>query len=222
MITPYRRSKPVAIASDVNDVDITASASTPGVKTSTGRWARSRPTWSAPLTPPTSTITGITTASSSCSPLRSISRASMPAWAATIRGNGRGARARGEGRGSVAVASSRPVSSRNTSSRVRWPRVSDSGARRCASHQRDTIARLEASAGPVTTMLTSSSSVTSTRAPSARRSDSGASAGNGLVTTSRIVAEPPPRVSSSGVPLAIRRPWSMMWIRSASRSASSM
>ena len=40
MITPYRRSKPVAIASDVNAVDITASASTPGVSTSTARWSR--------------------------------------------------------------------------------------------------------------------------------------------------------------------------------------
>ena len=35
-MTPYRRSKPVAIASDVNAVDITASASTPGAKTSIG------------------------------------------------------------------------------------------------------------------------------------------------------------------------------------------
>ena len=40
--TPYRRSKPVAIASEVNAVDITASASTPGVSTSTAGWSRSR------------------------------------------------------------------------------------------------------------------------------------------------------------------------------------
>ena len=42
--TPYRRSKPVAIATDVNDVDMMASASTPGVSASTGRCARSMPT----------------------------------------------------------------------------------------------------------------------------------------------------------------------------------
>ena len=34
--TPYRRSKPVAIASEVKLVDITASARTPGVRVSTG------------------------------------------------------------------------------------------------------------------------------------------------------------------------------------------
>ena len=38
----------------------------------------------------------------------------------------------------------------------------------------------------------------------------------------RVVETVPPRVSSIGVPEAIRRPRSMMWIRSASRSASSM
>ena len=47
-----------------------------------GRPARRR------ATPPTSTITGITTASSSCSPLRSSSRVSIEAWASTCRANG--------------------------------------------------------------------------------------------------------------------------------------
>ncbi len=88
LITPYRRSKPVAIASDVNAVDITASASTPGVKMSTVGREKSSPTRSAPATPPISTITGMTRASSSCSPLRSISRASIDAWARTWRGTG--------------------------------------------------------------------------------------------------------------------------------------
>ena len=76
------------IASEVNAVDITARARTPGVNTSTGGCARSRPRRSAPFTPPISTITGITTASRSCSPLRSISRASIADCAATICENG--------------------------------------------------------------------------------------------------------------------------------------
>ena len=37
--TPYRRSNAVAIASEVNAVDITASARTPGVTTSTTGWS---------------------------------------------------------------------------------------------------------------------------------------------------------------------------------------
>lgn len=87
-MTPYRRSKPVAIARDVNAVDMIASASTPGAKTSIGSCSSESPRCSDPVTPPISTITGITTASSSCSPLRSISRASMRAWARTWRGSG--------------------------------------------------------------------------------------------------------------------------------------
>ena len=42
MITPYRRSNPVAIANDVNAVDITANARTPGTNSSIGRWERPR------------------------------------------------------------------------------------------------------------------------------------------------------------------------------------
>ncbi len=76
------------MASEVNAVDITASASTPGANTSTVRCENETPRWSAPSTPPISTITGITTASSSCSPLRSISFDSIAAWASTCRERG--------------------------------------------------------------------------------------------------------------------------------------
>ena len=74
-------------------------------------------------------------------------------------------------------ASSRPVSSRNTSSRVRWPRVSDSGSTSLSSHQRETTARLEASAGPVTSdaQLVEQRDLDPRRRARAR-SDSGASA----------------------------------------------
>ena len=75
------------------------------------------------------------------------------------------------------------------------PRLSDSGSTPLSSHHRDTLASVEASAGPVTIKLSSSSSTTSMSAPRAAASDSGAPAGNGLVTTSRIVDTAPPRVT---------------------------
>ena len=52
--------------------------------------------WAA-STPPMSTTTGITTASSSCSPLRSISFDSIAACASTCRGSGAAPGPRGEG-----------------------------------------------------------------------------------------------------------------------------
>ncbi len=133
------------------------------MKTSTAGCSKWRPTWWAPLTPPTSTITGMTTARSSCSPLRSISRASIAAWVATIRPNGaapgRGVRSRAA---LIAAAPGRSARGRRPRG-VRWPRASDSGSTSLSSHQRETTRRLEASAGPVTTMVMVSSRVTSTR-----------------------------------------------------------
>jgi hypothetical protein len=86
--TPYRRSKPVVIASEVKLVDSTASARMPGVSVSTGLCENVRSKRFAPAIPATSTISGITTASNSCSPLRSSSRVSMRACASTILGSG--------------------------------------------------------------------------------------------------------------------------------------
>ena len=92
-----------------------------------------------PSTPPISTITGITTASSSCSPLRSISRASIAAWASTICGERRGARGAGEVE-LVELTTPAPV----RSARGRRPRgcagrgSATPAARRCSSHQRET------------------------------------------------------------------------------------
>src|SRR5690606_33605596 len=83
--TPYRRSKPVAIAWPVNAVDMIASASTPGVTYA----IRSPGTSSSGAREnPTSTRTGMIIVSSSCSPLRSMPRISAPAWARTMRGSG--------------------------------------------------------------------------------------------------------------------------------------
>src|SRR3954452_10869071 len=76
------------MASEVNAVDITARASTPGVNASTARSWKWIPTRCAPATPPTSTSTGITIARSSCSPLRTISRDSIDACASTWRRKG--------------------------------------------------------------------------------------------------------------------------------------
>jgi hypothetical protein len=73
----------VAIASEVKLVDITASAKTPGARVSTALWENCRSTLCAARMPPTSTMSGITTARSSCSPLRSSSRVSIRVWAST-------------------------------------------------------------------------------------------------------------------------------------------
>ena len=81
-ITPYRRSKPSAIACPVNAVDSTASASTPGVTASIrGSGSGTR---SSVLSPTSSTI-GTSRVSSTCSPLRKASRSSVPDCAASIR-----------------------------------------------------------------------------------------------------------------------------------------
>ena len=69
----------------VNAVDITASASTPGVTkpillpSTSMRGASENPA---------SSSTGMINRSSSCSPLRSMARISAPACAATMRGSG--------------------------------------------------------------------------------------------------------------------------------------
>ena len=84
--TPYRRSKPVAIACPVNAVDITASARMPGARKST---ASPSPvsTMSTALNS-TSSRVGMITVRSSCSPLRSSIFVSSTAWAAIMRGSG--------------------------------------------------------------------------------------------------------------------------------------
>jgi hypothetical protein len=69
----------VEIANEVKLVDMIARARIPGVSVSTGLWENVRSKCLAPEMPATSTIRGITTASSSCSPLRSSSRVSMRA-----------------------------------------------------------------------------------------------------------------------------------------------
>ena len=67
-----------------------------------------------------------------------------------LPGERRGAGQRGEGAVLVEAHGTRPrpVSSRKTSSRLRWPRFSDSGSTRCSSHQRDTTPSVLESAGP--------------------------------------------------------------------------
>ena len=75
------------MASEVKLVDITASARMPGVNVSTGLWEKVRSKCCAAVIPPTSTISGMTTASSSCSPLRRIS-GSPYGPGSTIRGSG--------------------------------------------------------------------------------------------------------------------------------------
>ena len=85
--TPYRRSNPVAMAWLVNAVDMTASAMIPGVRKSilfmpVLRFSSgSRPN-------ATSSSSGMTSVSSSCSPLRSSVLVSSRACAAIIRGSG--------------------------------------------------------------------------------------------------------------------------------------
>jgi hypothetical protein len=78
----------VAIACDVNAVDMTASASTPGVTKST----RENPCVSRSMndvrTSANRTRTGSTIVTSSCSPLRRIARVSKDAWAAIRRTTG--------------------------------------------------------------------------------------------------------------------------------------
>ncbi|SHK13561.1 hypothetical protein SAMN05421803_11448 [Nocardiopsis flavescens] len=84
------------MASPVNDVDMTASASTPGVSAST---RGPSPTSSTEVRlNPTSSSTGMTIVSRNCSPWRSMIRSSIPACAATIRHRGAapGAGANGE------------------------------------------------------------------------------------------------------------------------------
>ena len=84
--TPYRRSKPVAIAWPVNAVDITASARMPGARKSTALPAPVS-TMSTALNSTSSSV-GMTTVRSSCSPLRSSIFVSSAAWAAIMRGSG--------------------------------------------------------------------------------------------------------------------------------------
>ena len=77
--------------------------------------------------------------SSTCSPLRSASRSSVTACAANIAPGRAGSRARGERPGREVVIrherSSRPVSSRNTSSRLRRATCTSSASAPCAAHQ---------------------------------------------------------------------------------------
>jgi hypothetical protein len=86
--TPYRRSKPVAMAWLVKAVDSTASAITPGTRKST-RDCWPEPTLTrSPRLNAVSSSTGMISVSSSCSPLRSSVLASSVACAAIIRGIG--------------------------------------------------------------------------------------------------------------------------------------
>ena len=83
------------MASEVKLVDMIASARTPGVSSSIGVWESERSTYSMPATPPNSTSTGMTIASSSCSPLRSSSRVSMRGLREHLTAERRGPRAAG-------------------------------------------------------------------------------------------------------------------------------
>ena len=118
----------------VNAVDITASASTPGVTAAT---RGSGSGTSVTSVSPTSSTTGMSSVSSTCSPPRSASRSSMPDWAASIASGRPGAGRRGErarrepGRSGRHERSSRPVSSRNTSSRLRRATWTSSASAPC-------------------------------------------------------------------------------------------
>ena len=83
--TPLRRSKAVAIAWEVNDEVMIASASTPGVKKSIRLIPSVSIAMPVALVSPTRTRTGTMIVTSSCSPLRRIARASKAAWARTRR-----------------------------------------------------------------------------------------------------------------------------------------
>ena len=85
--TPYRRSKPVAMAWLVNAVDITASAMIPGVRKSIRLMPAPKFT-SGSRPNAASSSSGMTSVSSSCSPLRSSVLVSSAAWAAIIRRSG--------------------------------------------------------------------------------------------------------------------------------------
>ena len=131
--TPYRRSKPVAMAWLVNAVDITASAMMPGARKST-RLPPPRLTSGSRLNM-ASSPSGITRVTTSCSPLRSVVRVSIAVCAAIIRGSGAapGAGVNPAGcRGHV--RSSRPVSSRKTSSSVRLSIRRLVGSTPCSAH----------------------------------------------------------------------------------------
>ena len=120
----------------VNAVDITASASTDGVTAAT-RGSGSGTTSST--VSPTSSSTGMTSVSSTCSPLRSASRSSVAACAANIAPGapapGRGVNVPGGNGCPRHERSSRPVSSRNTSSRLRRATCTSSASAPCAAHQ---------------------------------------------------------------------------------------
>ena len=108
------------MACPVNAVEITASAMIAGTNVA-ARFGPNEPSGSSVR--PTSSVIGMNIVSSSCSPLRSSSFSSSPNCAASIFGTvaGRGIRAK------MSLArnrfghdrSSRPVRSRNTSSRLR-------------------------------------------------------------------------------------------------------
>ena len=89
----------------MNAVDITASASTPGVTAAT---RGSGSGTSVTSVRPTSSATGMSSVSSTCSPPRSASRSSMPACAASIAsgrpGPGAGVNVPGAKRGVVMSA----------------------------------------------------------------------------------------------------------------------
>ena len=122
----------------VNDVDMTASARMPGAMKPI------RLPWPTLISDSelktTSSRTGMISVSSSCSPLRSKVRSSRPAWAAIIFGRGA---APGAGDGQAQLGhdrSSRPVSSRNTSSSVRLSIRRFLASTPCSAHQAVTVA----------------------------------------------------------------------------------
>ena len=136
--TPYRRSKPVAIAWLVNAVDMTARAMMPGARKST-RLPLPRFTRGSRLNM-ASSPSGMTIVTVSCSPFRSSERVSIAVCAAIIRGSGaapgrreRGFRRRGRG-GRGHGRSSFPVSSRKTSSSVRLSIRRLVGRTPCSAH----------------------------------------------------------------------------------------
>ncbi len=128
----------------------------------------------APATPPTSTSTGITTASSSCSPLRTISRASIEAWASTWRRKRGRAGRRGEGPHCVSHRPAHRVRAPGRSARGRRPRgcagpgSATRAGRSCCSHHAATVASVVLSAGPATSRLTSLIAVTVDPRPECR------------------------------------------------------
>ncbi len=78
--TPYWRSNPVLIPRLTIALDMTARASTPGARKSTGSLTPSGRGSTSTVEKNTNSSTGMAMATRSCSPLRRLSRSSARAW----------------------------------------------------------------------------------------------------------------------------------------------